>query len=102
MTGTMILYTLFEITMNSFGTQLNSYLLAPQGFVLEKVHAIFQMIVREGSTIDSATCIKNRVRDDTLNEALILLISHISDLTTFTESILLACSSMPIVDRHTC
>ena len=62
--------------------------------------ARFQMIIREGSTIDSATCIENHVRDDSLNEALILLISHIPDLETFTESIL-ECASMPTFYGHT-
>ena len=77
MTGINILCTLFEITLNSFGARLNSDLQARQGFVLEKAHAIVQRIVREGSTIDSATCIENHVRDDSLNEDLILLISHL-------------------------
>jgi len=65
--------------------------------VLEKGHAIVQRIVWEGSTTDSATYIENHVRDDCLNEALILLISHISDLETFTESVL-ACASISTFD----
>ena len=46
---------------------------------------------------------KNHVRDDSLNEALIFLISHIFDLETFvtplTESIL-ACARMPTLNGH--
>ena len=83
--------------MNSFGTRLNSEFQARKGFVLEMAHTIVQIIIREGPTIDLVTCIENHVRDDSLNKALILLISHISDLETFTESAL-ACASLSTFD----
>jgi len=51
-------------------------------------------------TIDTATCIENHVRDDSWNEALIPHIRRISDLETFTESIL-ACASIIAFDGHT-
>jgi len=65
--------------------------------VVEKALAIVEKIFRAGPTIDSATCIDNYIRDDSLNEALILLISHTSDLESFSVSIL-ACASMPTFD----
>jgi len=88
------------ITLKNFCTPLSSDFQAHQGFVLEKAHAIVQSIAREGATINSAICIENHIKDDYLNEALILLIGHISDLETFTES-MLACAIMPTFDGHT-
>ena len=63
--------------------------------MLEKAHAIVQRVVWERFSIDAATCpyIDNHIRDDSLNETLIVFISHNSDLETFTGSVL-ACTSM--------
>ena len=49
MTGNKILCTLFEITLNSFGTRLNRDLKARQDFALEKGNGIVQRIVSEES-----------------------------------------------------
>ena len=88
MTGIKILCTLFEVTPNEIGTRLNRDLQTSQGFVLEKAHAIVQRVVWESFSIDAATSIDNHIRDDSLNETLIVLISHNSDLETLTESAL--------------
>jgi len=67
MTGIKMLCTNFEITLNSVDTRLNRDLLARQeGFVLENSHVIVQRNFREFSIIDSAKCIDNYVRDDSL------------------------------------
>jgi hypothetical protein len=57
-----------------------------KGFVLEKTRAIIQRVLREGSTVDMAACIDDHIRDDTLNEALIVL--SITYQKTFVESFL--------------
>ena len=99
MTGIKILCTLFEVAPNKIGTGLNRDLQTSQGFVLEKAHAIVQRVVWERFSIDAATCIDNHIRDDSLNETLILLISRISDLETFTESVL-ACASVSTLNWY--
>ncbi len=79
MTSVEILCALFEITSDKVGTRLDRYLQTSEGFVSEKTHPIIQGIVKVGSTIDAAAC-EDHIRDDSLNEALIIFINCITYL----------------------
>ena len=88
MTSVEILCALFEITSDKVGARLDRYLQTSEGFVFEKTHPIIQGVVRVGSTIGAAACVDGHIRDDSLNEALIIFIDCITYIQTFAESVL--------------